>query len=119
MQSEIVCFRCGESLDYLTLPLSRRDECRACNAPVHVCRMCVFFDTAALRQCLEDDAEDVNDKEKVNFCEWFKPMGDAFDSIRAGNIERAKTELDALFDNEDGSESAPEAAGSAADDLFK
>jgi len=69
MSDEISCFRCGESLAHLSLPLSRRDECRACRAPVHVCRMCVYFDRNVPKQCTEDDAEEVIEKEKVNFCE--------------------------------------------------
>src|SRR5690606_39282520 len=39
----LLCWRCGESLAELTLPLSRRDECPKCRAELHVCRMCVHY----------------------------------------------------------------------------
>ena len=55
-----------------------------------VCRMCRFFDRAAPKQCREDDAEEVTEKERVNFCEWFKPSVDAFDPVRAKKDAKAK-----------------------------
>ena len=91
------CYRCGESLAALTLPFSRRDECPSCTAHVHVCRMCLYFDPAVPKQCREDDAEEVTEKERVNFCEWFKPGLDAFDPVRAGRAAKAQTDLAALF----------------------
>lgn len=119
MSEKITCFRCGESLEYLSLPLSRRDECRVCHAPVHVCRMCIFFNKDVPKQCTEDDAEEVNDKEKVNFCEWFKPASGVFDSVGANKAARAKNELNVLFGDGDGGETATEPDLEAADDLFK
>lgn len=91
------CYRCGESLAALTLPFSRRDECPSCAAHLHVCRMCVFFDRSVPKQCREDDAEEVIEKERVNFCEWFKPAADAFDPVRARREAQAKSALAALF----------------------
>ncbi|MEX2124017.1 MAG: hypothetical protein WD795_09000 [Woeseia sp.] len=94
---DIRCYRCGESLAALTLPLSRRDECPSCTVHLHVCRMCRYFDPTVAKQCLEDDAEEVTDKERVNFCEWFKPSADAFDPVRAKKAAKAKSDLAALF----------------------
>ena len=119
MSEEISCFRCGASLEYLSLPLSRRDECRACRASVHVCRMCVFFDKAVPKQCAEDDAEEVIDKEKVNFCEWFKPASGLFDSVGATKAARARSELDGLFGTAAPTDSSDDPDLAAADDLFK
>ncbi|MBT5220725.1 MAG: hypothetical protein HOI35_03185 [Woeseia sp.] len=119
MSEEICCFRCGESLEYLSLPLSRRDECRGCRAPVHICRMCIYFDPLVLKQCTEDDAEEVSDKEKVNFCEWFKPAPGAFDALGAGKAAKSKTDLDALFGDGLDEAKGTEVGGCAAKDLFK
>lgn len=101
------CYRCGESLDALTLPFSRRDECPSCTAHVHVCRMCVYFDPAVPKQCREDDAEEVTEKERVNFCEWFKPAADAFDPVRARKAAKAQSALAALFGGDDQSVDGP------------
>jgi hypothetical protein len=60
--------------------------------------MCIYFDARVPRQCREDGAEEVRDKDRLNFCDWFKPSDVAFDA------ERKEEEDDAI---------------SAAEDLFK
>lgn len=101
MTEELRCFRCGASLAGLSLPLSRRDGCPSCSVHLHVCRMCRFFDPAVPKQCLEDDAEEVTDKERVNFCEWFSPDPNAFDPARAAKSAAAEAKLAALFGDAD------------------
>ena len=97
MPQELACYRCGESLAALSLPLSRRDQCPQCSADLHVCKMCSFFDARVTRQCREDGAEDVTDKERPNFCDWFKPSDAAFDPNRKSEADAAVSALDALF----------------------
>jgi hypothetical protein len=91
------CFRCGESLAVLSLPLSRRDQCPACSADIHVCKMCSHFDSRVTRQCREDGAEDVTEKERPNFCDWFVPSPNAFDPDKKSTADAAQNALDALF----------------------
>ncbi|HEX5765132.1 MAG TPA: hypothetical protein VFY27_06160 [Woeseiaceae bacterium] len=98
------CYRCGESLAALTLPFSRRDECPSCAAHVHVCRMCVHFDAVVPKKCREDDAEEVTEKERANFCDWFKPGSDTFDPVRASKAAKAESALAALFGGDEGGE---------------
>ena len=120
MTVEIIrCYRCGESLAALTLPFSRRDECPNCTVHVHVCRMCRFFDPAAAKQCREDDAEEVTEKERVNFCEWFKPSADAFDAVRARKETQAKSALAALFGDAGEERPGDDDALREAEDLFR
>jgi hypothetical protein len=114
----IKCYRCGESLAALTLPFSRRDECPNCTAHLHDCRMCRFFDPAAPKQCREDDAEDDTEKERVNFCEWFKPSVHAFDPVRASKEAKANAELAALFGGSD-EQPGDDDALREAEDLFR
>lgn len=118
MAHSIACYRCGESLAALSLPLSHRDQCPACYADMHVCRMCTFFDPQVPRQCREDDADDVTDKEKPNFCDYFEPSADAFDSARKAEADSARAALDNLFGDGD-AEAASTTGTSAADELFK
>jgi hypothetical protein len=59
--------------------------------------MCVYFDPAVPRQCREDGAEDVTEKERPNFCDWFKPSEAAFDPNRKSEADAAKDALAALF----------------------
>lgn len=91
------CYRCGESLAALSLPLSRQDECPGCGNYLHVCRMCVHFDSHVPRQCREDGAEEVTEKERLNFCDWFKPSESAFDASRKNEEDEARAALEALF----------------------
>ena len=118
MNSELRCYRCGASLKELSLPLSRFDECPACSVALHVCRQCEHFDTRVPRQCKEDGAEDVTEKSRVNFCDWFKPGFDVFDGREKAAEDRARAELETLFG--DASSGPDEKPGSPdADDLFK
>jgi len=59
--------------------------------------MCRYFDPRVPRQCREDGAEDVTEKERPNFCDWFVPSDDAFDSGRKAESDAARLALDALF----------------------
>lgn len=73
MTDSFICWKCGDTLTGLILPMSRREECANCKADQHVCKMCVFFDGISSRGgCNESRAEDVSDKECANFCDYFK-----------------------------------------------
>ena len=97
MSHNIPCYRCGASLAALSLPLSRQDQCPDCSADLHVCAMCVHFARNVPRQCREDGAEDVTEKERSNFCDWFKPSENAFDPARRQSADAAQDALAALF----------------------
>lgn len=59
--------------------------------------MCTHFDVNVTRQCREDGAEDVKEKERPNFCDWYVPSETAFDPNRKSAADEAKSALDALF----------------------
>jgi hypothetical protein len=63
--------------------------------------MCISFDARVTRQCREDGAEDVTEKERPNFCDWFKSRDDAFDPDLKSEADTAKAALDALFGGSD------------------
>ena len=74
---------------------------------------------AVVNQCREDDAEEVRDKERVNFCEWFVPSENAFDPVGKAEADRAKRSLDALFGDGDAPADSPDSALSEAEKLFR
>lgn len=116
----LVCWRCGASLESLSLPLRRQDECGACAAELHVCRLCEFFDPAVAKSCREPVAEEVRDKTRANFCDYFRPRAGAL-AADSGEAERARSELDALFGGPScggASASQEEEARSKLDELF-
>ncbi len=90
------CWKCGDSLAELSLPLSRTDECRACRAQLHVCRMCSFYDTSKAKSCAEPIADDVQDKARANFCGYFQAVGGRF-KPRDSAGDQAKSALESLF----------------------
>jgi len=124
--SALRCYRCGESLAELSLPLRRLDECPKCRVHLHVCRMCVNYAPRLPTQCKEQDAPEVRDKANANFCDYFKPSAAAFDPAGSAAEARARSELDALFGKPAGAPSgdavAPEQPDKVLEDaraLFK
>jgi hypothetical protein len=115
-----LCWKCGAALAELPLPLSRLAECLACRAYQHVCRMCIHFDRNIPKQCREQDAEEVKEKERPNFCDYFGPNLKAYKGGDA-KTAAAKTTLDSLFGGAAPVESKEEKAAAAKgklDDLF-
>ncbi len=92
----LLCWKCGAPLVYLSLPLSRTDECRACRAELHVCRMCRFYDTSKAKSCAEPVADEVQDKQRANFCGYFEPAPGRF-RPRDDAADWARSALDSLF----------------------
>jgi hypothetical protein len=97
MAHDLVCWKCGASLSQLSLPLMRRDECPACRAELHVCRMCGDFDSAVAKQCREPTAEEVSDKTRANFCGHFAPRPGAYTATDNSAAAAARAALDKLF----------------------
>lgn len=95
--SELVCWKCGASLAELTLPLRRLEECKRCGAELHVCKLCEWYSTSVANQCREPMAEEVKDKERANFCDYFQPRPGAYSDAALGAAARARAELERLF----------------------
>ena len=68
----IRCHNCGRSVPSLDA-ISPGKQCPSCNAPVHCCRTCRHFDSAARWQCHADIPEAVSDKSKGNHCTLYEP----------------------------------------------
>ncbi len=119
MSTELLCYRCGASLAELTLPIARQDECPACSVSLHVCRMCDFFDPEVPKQCTEDDAEEVFEKQRANFCEWYKPGIAVFNPQEAAAETRAHGQLASLFGEDEFVQADDGELLGDAEDLFK
>ena len=91
------CWRCGASLAELTPPIERRDACPACRAQLYVCKLCKFYDLSVAKQCREPVADEVKDKERANFCGYFKPNPHAYKPADPTGANKARAELNALF----------------------
>lgn len=81
--------------------------------------MCDFYDPDVPKKCREDDAEEIPEKERVNFCEWFRPGEEVFDGKAAAQESQAKNSLAVLFDDAEDVAAAHADGTQDAEDLFK
>ncbi len=88
------CWNCGHALG--ALDFGRADTCEKCGRPTKVCKNCVLFDPMANNQCRESSAERVVDKERSNFCDWFKPRQGG-SNAGAASRDSMKAAAEALF----------------------
>ncbi len=115
---ELFCWRCGASLSELSLPLERRDECPACRAQLHVCKLCEFYDVRVAKQCREPIADEVKDKDRSNFCGYFQPKPRAHRAQDLSGSSKARADLDALFGEVEQSPADSHGGADALDKLF-
>jgi hypothetical protein len=66
------CHKCGRNVqDFGTI--TGETLCPHCAAPMHCCRICRHFDSAARWQCRAEITEPVGDKTRANACSSFEP----------------------------------------------
>ena len=87
------CYRCGTPFDGERVPV--RGVCARCAAFLHCCRNCDFYAPGLANDCREPRAERVADKERGNFCDWFRPASNPRPAATSASGARAA--LDALF----------------------
>ncbi|MEQ8663322.1 MAG: hypothetical protein RLW62_21105 [Gammaproteobacteria bacterium] len=91
------CWRCGATLVALLLPLRREEVCPSCDADLHVCRQCRWYNTRVSDACDEPLAGGVGNKERANFCGYFTLASAAPATGGDAAAARARSELEALF----------------------
>ena len=87
------CWNCGAPLgpfDY-----GRADTCKSCGRDTKVCKGCIYYDPDINNQCKETQADRVVDKERSNFCDWFKPKSGS--GSGAATRDAMKSAAEALF----------------------
>jgi hypothetical protein len=89
------CHKCGRTLNADT-EYGRQDTCDGCGAATHSCLNCLHYDPARYNECSEPVAERVVDKDKSNFCDYFKP-GDRKGSGAEDAKVKARAAAEALF----------------------
>ncbi len=93
------CCKCGEKIEYPSgSPVGKRDTCPKCDADLHCCRNCRYYDPGKHNQFAETQAEWVRYKEEANFCDYFSP--NPILMARGGSASApadAKKKFDSLF----------------------
>ena len=88
------CWHCNNELVF-EVKMGHRDNCPHCASDLHCCKNCQLYDPGAHNSCREPTSDYVPDKEKFNFCGWFKFIVGPREG--AGKVDEAKAKLDALF----------------------
>ena len=89
----MICAHCCKEISETRIHI--RDECPACGRDLHICLNCEFYDRNAYRQCRETIKEPAQDKEKANFCDFFRATETGL--AQAGEESDAFKKLDGLF----------------------
>ena len=88
------CWTCGA--DLVETDFGRQDTCPKCRRDTKVCKNCIWFDAKYNNQCRENQADRVVEKERANFCDYFKPK---LGGVAAGPspADAARLAAEALF----------------------
>ena len=70
----VFCFSC-QKVNAGLLAIGRKDECQFCKADLHVCKNCEMYDPKVYNECKEPQADVQRERERSNFCDYFKPKG--------------------------------------------
>jgi len=97
MKNRIECWRCGTALKPDQLPITRLEQCRHCHADLHVCRLCRFWNPRYTSKCSHDHAEPPLERERANFCQYFRPAPGVFRNAGTPPEAAARSDLEALF----------------------
>ena len=64
------CFKCGTAIELEKV--SRRDECPKCGSDLRICLNCAFYAESKSNACEEPQAEIVKEKDRANYCDFFR-----------------------------------------------
>jgi len=87
------CWHCGNELS--ALDYGRQETCAKCGRDTRTCKNCGFYDPKAHNECHENQAERVVEKERSNFCDYFKTKTSAGSGAPGRDVLKAAA--DALF----------------------
>ena len=68
VERKMFCYHCQKPVEG---KVSFRDECLHCQADLHICLNCRFYDPSFYNECKESLAERVKEKDRNNRCEYF------------------------------------------------
>lgn len=121
--ARMVCWNCGASLDEVPRPISRHANCPKCFEDLHCCRLCMQFDPNATGQCQDDRSDPPVQKANANFCDFYRPLLNAYRDERGEKHGDSRARLDALFsggvETSDRPPTKKEEARAKLDALFK
>jgi hypothetical protein len=103
------CSHCGQELE-LVGRIGREEICPRCGGYLHCCLNCRFYSGRAGR-CLEPQAEEVRDRERANFCDFFVFAEGQPPEFDASVSARARARFESLFRSRPESGNCPSGEG--------
>lgn len=91
-----LCHKCKNEINVPKL-VGRKDTCPLCQADFRCCLNCRHYDPNYYNQCRESQAERVLDKNRANFCDYFKFKDSASEGMTKGDKDSSRKKLDDLF----------------------
>ena len=95
----IRCSECSASVQFID-QLKITETCRNCQADLHTCRNCKYFDPGAANQCMQPVTKRVDGKNTRNMCELFSPkilVENAVEEKPESKTNDARKAFDDLF----------------------
>lgn len=89
----MICYKCKKELNDISI--YRTTECPFCGADLHVCKACKFYSPGSHYDCKETIEDIVSDKERANFCDFFK-AGENGNTAAALGGTAAQANIDAF-----------------------
>jgi hypothetical protein len=94
------CYKCECDIKVdNNINIHRSETCEKCYTDIRVCKMCTFHDVSSYNECREPSANRITDKEKANFCDFFRVSGGQ--SSEKDAKQKALDAANALFGNKE------------------
>ena len=90
-----MCWKCKNEIK-LDGPVARSQQCPDCGADLRCCRNCTFYESGAHYDCHETISDPVSDKERSNFCDYFR-LRKTFDGKKSDKAQKALDAFNSLF----------------------
>ncbi len=92
----MICWKCGKKIN--VEEIFRTTECPLCHADLHCCKECKYYAPGNHYDCKETVDDNVTDKEKANFCDYFRPTDKTSNGKSTSDAAAAaKDAFNALF----------------------
>jgi len=92
------CSNCGKEWAFDRLP-GRTETCEQCGADLKVCLNCVSYDRTVAYECRDRRAEEIAQKDRSNYCEYFDMARREFIPVKDKHAreDKARDQLKKLF----------------------
>jgi hypothetical protein len=92
------CWNCGTDWSFTRQP-GRNETCEKCGADLKVCLNCVSYDKTVAYECRDRRAEEVAQKDRSNYCEYFEMAKREFVQVqdRSAREDKARDQLKKLL----------------------